>query len=39
MLLKVGDTVVELILTAFLLPLFVGVLTSLFEYWLNKRDK
>ncbi|HEM5998162.1 TPA: type I toxin-antitoxin system Fst family toxin [Streptococcus suis] len=39
MLLKVGDTVVELILTAFFLPLFVGVLTSLFEYWLNNRNK
>ncbi|HFI0403262.1 TPA: type I toxin-antitoxin system Fst family toxin [Streptococcus suis] len=30
---------VELILTAFFLPLFVGVLTSLFEYWLNNRNK
>ncbi|HEM6399356.1 TPA: type I toxin-antitoxin system Fst family toxin [Streptococcus suis] len=27
-----------MILTTFFLPLFVGVLTSLFEYWLNKRD-
>ncbi|NQN53824.1 type I toxin-antitoxin system Fst family toxin [Streptococcus suis] len=29
----------ETIIITFLLPLFVGVLTSLFEYWLNNRNK
>ncbi|WP_347176376.1 type I toxin-antitoxin system Fst family toxin [Streptococcus suis] len=27
------------ILTVFLLPLLVGILTALFEYWLNNRNK
>ncbi|HFI0037831.1 TPA: type I toxin-antitoxin system Fst family toxin [Streptococcus suis] len=29
----------ETIIITFLLPLLVGVLTSLFEYWLNNRNK
>ncbi|HFU3946768.1 TPA: type I toxin-antitoxin system Fst family toxin [Streptococcus suis] len=29
----------KIILTTFFLPLLVGILTVLFEYWLNKRDK
>ncbi|HEM5998160.1 TPA: type I toxin-antitoxin system Fst family toxin [Streptococcus suis] len=29
----------KIILTTFFLPLLVGVLTSLFEYWLNNRNK
>lgn len=36
---KGGDTVAELIFTAFFLPLLVGILTVLFEYWLNNRRK
>ncbi|HFI0507348.1 TPA: type I toxin-antitoxin system Fst family toxin [Streptococcus suis] len=29
----------ETIIITFLLPLLVGVLKSLFEYWLNNRNK
>ncbi|HFI0425072.1 TPA: type I toxin-antitoxin system Fst family toxin [Streptococcus suis] len=36
---KGGDTVAEIILTTFFLPLLVGILTALFEYWLNNRRK
>ncbi|HIH7930626.1 type I toxin-antitoxin system Fst family toxin [Streptococcus suis] len=29
----------ETIIITFLLPLLVGILTVLFEYWLNNRNK
>ncbi|HFI0932856.1 type I toxin-antitoxin system Fst family toxin [Streptococcus suis] len=29
----------ETIIITFLLPLLVGILTALFEYWLNNRNK
>ncbi|HEM4671558.1 TPA: type I toxin-antitoxin system Fst family toxin [Streptococcus suis] len=29
----------ESFITLFLLPLLVGILTALFEYWLNNRNK
>ncbi|MHC3753096.1 type I toxin-antitoxin system Fst family toxin [Streptococcus suis] len=28
-----------IIIITFLLPLLVGILTALFEYWLNNRNK